>query len=61
MSIRNAGQLIQVAEEETRERCAEIARTVARAASKGTYGRLSVEQIGEKISEHILAPPRVPV
>lgn len=37
-----------------RERCIEVARSTARAVSKGNYGRLSVEQIGEKIAEEIL-------
>lgn len=54
MSIRNAAELVVMAEREERERCAEVAKQVARAASKGSYGRLSVEQIGEKIAEEIL-------
>lgn len=55
MSVMHAGSLVILAERETRERCAELAREVARAASKGFYGRLSVEQIGEKIAEQIMA------
>lgn len=54
MSITNAGELIVMAEREERMRCAKLAREVARSISKGLYGRLSVEQIGEKIADEIL-------
>jgi hypothetical protein len=55
VSITTAGELVILAEREVAEKCAEKAREVARAASKGTYGRISLEELGDKIADEIIA------
>lgn len=55
MSILTAGELVVMAEREVAQKCAEKAREVARAASKGFYGRLSFEELGDKIADEIIA------
>jgi len=55
MGIMTAGELVILAEREVAEKCAEKAREICRAASKGLYGRISLEELGDKIADEIIA------
>lgn len=55
MSILTGGELVILAKREMAEKCAEKAREMCKAASKGAYGRIGLEELGDKIADEIVA------